>query len=805
MEAYTPGFDFKSAIKAGKTNADIDSYLGTAPGFDYVGAVAAGKGNEDIDSYLSTPPTQERIIPIEKPTEPFMEKSLQQAMDRNEATTVVEEPSTILDRVKQFGEQTKTEVTNIIPSVADLNIKRDISGKSQTRMEEAELQSKLEEGTPVLGQDPLGMETSFLDPINLVLENKVAEGAFRAFGWVYDVAKMGKNVRAVFGSKTPEEIDELANTFDMLEHFDIKLTDAFVEGSKGSDMVQYLSRENVFAARDAFQSQQKMQTKYLDMMEDIMGNLKAKKIDPKDITTWRDSKQAEAIITKEVQKLRQAYKDMEGEAYGEVSKLVDPIKDQHRVDEFTNQLRKNLADDGVPVEASNVVFNILNRMAKPFRDDTQKLAGLGKEKAALLVNAKKLKAQQRTALEAGDDTLAIKLEQKIAENSGKISENLANVRDLKDVKYMTPKEIMASIKLINRKIYKPGGSISIKDADELRGLQIAKHKLQGFLDDKITDPVTKEAIRTAKDITISRAAMFGAKDTGGEKLMMAKLLNDGDYGKVTEYLTGKNAKENLLYLRDTFGKDSTSYQSGLGMYLNNKLGFTPEGLTQIMKTDKIAGISNSVGMQEAAAKIKALDIQDFAMIKEAAGDKVAKDMKSMQSIMQNFAALESARDKLPRGLNYNVLEMAGKGMKVVKDAVSYQVGKTVSKVVFNQPKFRTLTGALTGETVYMATEEDISIEGALMALLGGGVLGYGAGRATRSVFESDVNKIARYLKNGNAKKFSKGMPKGIAESMARLGEQAKGIEEYATEVIQPKYNPGSISGLIEKGINNGNI
>ena len=57
--------------------------------------------------------------------------------------------------------------------------------------------------------------------------------------------------------------------------------------------------------------------------------------------------------------------------------------------------------------------------------------------------------------------------------------------------------------------------------------------------------------------------MFGAKDTGGEKLMIAKLLNTGDYGKVTEYLTGKNAKENLLYIRDTFGKDSEAYQSGL--------------------------------------------------------------------------------------------------------------------------------------------------------------------------------------------------------------------------------------------------
>jgi hypothetical protein len=145
--------------------------------------------------------------------------------------------------------------------------------------------------------------------------------------------------------------------------------------------------------------------------------------------------------------------------------------------------------------------------------------------------------------------------------------------------------------------------------------------------------------------------------------------------------------------------------------------------------------------------------------------------------------------------------MAGKGLKVLGDAMTYHTGKTASTILLNQLKFRTLTGALTGETIYLANNEEITLEGALKSLVLGGTVGYGAGRVTRSVLESDVNKIARYLKNGTAKKFSKGMPKGIAESLGRLGEQVKGMEEYATEVIQPKYNPESVSGLLEAGIN----
>jgi hypothetical protein len=696
---------------------------------------------------------------------------------------------------------------NIIPSQADIEQKR-VDVKESIATQETEIQkdkeaaqAELENPNPTIAEP--GLESSVFDPAALVLENSVGGLFFKGLGKGFDAIQMPVPVRKFMERMTPTDKDAYINTINFMDEQGMIKTDFLVQGSQGKDTAQFLSGENVFAVRDTFITQEKLKNDYFEMTNNIVNKLKAADIDPNDISTWRSAPQAQVIISGEVQKLRKAYKDLEGEAYKIVGDLAKKNKEQYKVDEFTKDLRKSLSEENIPEVAINAVNNVLNRFAKPFKDETAKLAALNKSRQALVVNAKKLKGEQRKALADGNTKLAEKLESKMEVNTQAIRDNVQANKDLRDIKYMNTEDLLGSVKLINSKLFKPGGTISMKDADELRGLQIAKKKLNEFIDSSVDNPALKKALADARGVTTKRSQIFGPKDTGGDKADIARMLDQGEYGKVAEFVTGPNAKENILYIRDTFGKDSTAYKNTFSYYLNDKLGLTVDKIGTILDGKKALGISGRVDIKAAADKIASLDAQDFAMIKQAIGEKEMLNLKSLRSLMRNYSDLESAASKYGRGitggkLSYvegegNPLNMVGRGFKVVKDAMTYHMAKTAEKVVYNQPKFRTLTGASVGATIHLANNEDVTLEGTFTAMLFGGALGYGAGRVTRSALESDINKVSRYLREG--KSYGKNMPKGIADAMGRLGEQAKRIEDEALNITKPTNTPSQTDTL----------
>ena len=708
---------------------------------------------------------------------------------------------TMTDKLLGAGKElVDTAVQSIIPSQPDIATTRMkkaesmVLQKEQLSKEKAEAQNLLE--NPIAGQTELGLEAPILDPLMWPFENAVATGVLKGFATIYDAVKMSPNIRTIMSRMTPESSQEMAYTLAYMEDNGMALTDALVEGSKGSDLRQFLSGHNVFAVRDAFKSQQTLTNDYFSMVKDVTDKIKSKDIDPGNITTWRDSLTMQKEIKQGVEDLRNNFKAREQAAYSEVGKIVKSKNEEFKVDGFTKDLRKSLTEEGVPPEAVNVVDNILNRFAKPFADETKELAKIKKERIDLLVESKQLHSQSRKAADAGDSKLATSVEEKLQEVKLKMSDLTAKERELRDVRYMTTEDLLASVKLINRRLYKPGGAISLKDADELRGLQIAKSKLDEFLESRVTDTELKEKLRAAKDITIARTGLFGAKDSGGEKVLLANLLNKGEYGKVTEYMTGSNAKENILYVRDVFGKDSDTYRNSLGLYLTDKLGMTTEGLQGILANNKVIGVTNKVDIQKAAEKISQLDAQDFSMVRQVAGDKAAMDLKAIQKISTNFADLEDAASKYGRGITSgklayvagegNILGMAGRGIKLVSDAVTYNAAKVAEKIIYNQPKFRTVTGAAIGETIYLARTEDkdLSVEGAIASLLAGGTAGYYGGRTARSLLESDINKVSRYLKSGE--NVGPNMSAGLYDSLTRLGTAAKQIDDEAMQMVMPK-------------------
>jgi len=692
------------------------------------------------------------------------------------------------------------EQVNIIPTQSDIeqnraNIQESLDTQNkEIAAEKAATQEALENPDPTI-QEP-GLEMSFLDPAAIVGENALVKGVFTVGAKVLDAVQMNPSVRKFMERMTDDDKAEYENTINFMDEHGLIKTDFLLHSSKGKDTAQYLSSNNLFATRDTFLTQEKLKNDYLEMTNNVVNKLKAANIDPKDINSWRNVKQAEGIIKGEVKKLRKAYKDIEKELYSKVTPIAKSIKTQYKVDIFTKDLRKTLTEDGVPPVAVEAVNKILNRFAKPFKEETTKLAALNKSRQSLVVNAKKLKAQQKKAIADGNSKLAEKLQSKIEDNSLAIKENVQTNKDLRDVKYMNTEDLLASVKLINSKLFKPGGTISMKDADELRGLQIAKTKLNEFIDANIDNPELKKALSKARDVTKKRSEIFGPKDTGGIHKGIADMLEDGNSAGISEFVTGPNAKENILYVRDILGKDSAAYKQTFSLYLNDKLGLTVDKIGTILDSKKALGISNRVDISAAADKIASLDAQDFAMIKQVLGEKEMNNLKSLKGLMQNYSDLENAASKYGRGitggkLDYvegtgDVLNMPGRGMKLIRDAITYHMAKTAEKVVYNQPKFRTLTGALVGATVNIANtkkEEDITLEGLLTSMLIGGGAGYAAGRVTRSALESDINKVSRYLREG--KSYGKGMPKGISDALGRLGQQAKLLEDEALQIAKP--------------------
>ena len=737
-----------------------------------------------IDSVGSSQPTQPQ-------TQPSIQVPQQNSLDSLISTT----------QTAQTAHTEDTTRVDIIPSTQTLDQQRGVDEKVQQYTAEQQAQARQEgiAGTlpPTTEQETLDANP-ISDPLTATLFGAAGEGAIRGISAIAEKVRWPKHIKKIFDSMDANEYEAQQNLYKFMEDNGILRTDALVEGSGGSDLGQFLKGNNLFATRDAFDSQEILANKYIEMSNKILKDLKAKNIDVKE-GDWRAVKDAEDIVAKNVQQLRKSYKDIEQQYYGKVEEIAKRNNDTYKVSDFSTNLEKDLTEQGIPPEAVNTVKTILSRFSKPFKDETNKLGALNKNRAKVLVEMKKLKAKQKSAIANGKDAEAVKLE----EQMGKVRDQLKAIDEdrnsLRDTRYMSVQDILNTTKLINRKIYKPGGAISSKDADELRGLQIAKNKLEEFLSTNVKDPELQKALGEARSITRKRAQLFGAKDTGGEKLALAKMLETGDYGSITEFLTGKNAKENILYVRDVFGKNSEAYQTSLHKYITNKIGIDPNKLQSILDQRKATGVLNKTDIQKAATKISTLDNQDLAMIENSLGKQAKLDMIALKKLTTNFADLENAAEKYGRGITSgkrqyifsadNPFGMLGRTMKVLKDAVGYKMAKTAEQVIYNQPKFRTLTGALTGETVYLANTkpEDLTIQGVLLSAIGGSVGGYYGGKVARSVLESDANKIARYLKEG------KGKPSvDVLKSMGRIedalgGSKPKTIRDVVTQdsTIEP--------------------
>lgn len=716
------------------------------------------------------------------------------------------------------------EQVNIIPTPDDIEQQRAETTTSlstqELEMMNDEQRAKYEKTHNVPGQNLVpgsqALESSLLDPTLLTLEEGIAKGVIAGASKVIDKVQWPSGIKKIFSSMDAAEYETQQNLYEFMSKQGINPTDALIEGSKGSDIGAYLSGHNVFAVREAFEGQQKLADDYISMTNSILGNLKSEGINVNDISTWRHVKKAEDIIATEVTKLRESYKKIENDLYGEVSKVAKGNKNEYRIDDFTNNLGQRLVDEGIPNESMHAVNTILNRFTKPYKADTKALAKANAKFAKIRVEQNQLKRQQDIAEKSGDLEKAGVIRQK--RDALKISRKEAqdDINSLKDVRYMTTEDLLNTSKLLNRKIYKPGGSISVKDADELRGLQIAKQEIDDYLFNSVKDPALKEALGKAREVTKTRAGLFGAKDTGGEKLMLAKMLDQGEYGKVTEYITGPQAKENILYIRDTFGKDSEAYRSSLSLYITDKLGFTAEGLQSILAQNKATGVMGKVDIQKAAAKISKLDGQDFAMVENVLGKQSRLDLQAVQKLATNYADMELASEKYGKGITGGMRnyifggEATGssisRGLTVVKDAVGYYIAKTAEKVVYNQPKFRAVTGAATGATVYFANAEpeDISLEGLLMSMATGSAAGYYAGKGARSLLETDANKVARYLKAGKGKPDN--MPQDIEKALSRLGQATGGSkrksfgDEYDSMPLPGKEDIGKGIQKFEQGL-----
>lgn len=719
-----------------------------------------------------------------------------------------------------YNSLTGDSVVSIIPTAADIQRARDEKNAKLEADKVQEVKLKLISSDPLEyikakeAGDPdtslftykqvldnygksQGLQSPIIDPLMWPFENAIGEGLLKGFAKVYDAVKMNPSIRTFMAKQTPENVQDMKNLLSFMEDKGYSPTNALIQGSNGNDLGQFMGT-NLYAVRDAFRTSESLANDYFGMARDITDKIRGKGIDIANINTYKDIVAVEKEVTDGVNALRKSYKERENEAYNEVTKLVKSKNNEvFEVQTLHKDLIKELADEGVPPEAVNVVRNILNRFSKPYADETKELAGITAEKTKLLVSNKFAEEGSKQAIRAGDETLAVKYETTLQENAKKLQELEDKASALKDVREMNTEELLASVKLINRRLYKPGGAISMKDADELRGLSLAKTKLESFMENVVTDPELKQAIRTAKDITIARTGLFGAKDMGGEKVILANLLNNGEYNKVTQYLTGPSAKENLLYLRDTMGKDSQTYRSGLNIYLNDKLGFDVGGAMDIITQKKAFSIPDRVDIQSAAAKIAKLDAQDFAMVRQAIGDEPAAELKSLQKLMTNYAELEDAASKYGRGItagkwNYvesadGVTNFAGRALKLITDGITYQAGKTAEKIIYNQPKFRTVTGAITGETIYLANtpDKELSIEGALTSALLGSAGGYAGGRVARSLLESDIAKVSRYLKAD--KPMGADMPKGLMDSLNRIGQRAKQVDDELAKTQEEMY------------------
>lgn len=568
--------------------------------------------------------------------------------------------------------------------------------------------------------------------------------------------------------------------YKFMEDNNLQPFDAMIEGSTSSDIGSFLSGGNLFAVKEAVESSTEFSSKYLQMTETVLGKLKANRIDLADASS-KQMKQATRIVKGEVEKLRKAYKDIEHDLYSDVTKQAENNTDLYPVQDFFTGVERKLADENIPPEAVDAARKIMTRFKKPYKADTIKLKA--KQGDLNDLTGKQVILQRKIDSATTEDEISKLLGQK-QDLQVKWDTLNGEMNELKDIRYMDTKAILGTIKLLNRKMYSPGGAISVKDLDEMRGLQIAKEELTGFLEQRVKDPKLKESLKKAKDATKARIGIFGAKDMGGEKPFLAKLIGEGDMTKASKYLEGKDATENVQYVRDIFGKDSEAYRGALSHYTNNKLGITPDMLPRLMQGGKASGITDQIDVQKVQEQLLNMTARDYNMLDEVIGKTAGNQMRGLKHIVEGMSGLENAAEKYGKGITYMGVPkyiMEGtpevksgpirRGMKAAKDALGFHMSKTLTSIIGNQPKFRALTGGITGEALYLATtdQEDITAEGMLAAALFGGVSGKYAGRATRNIFEKDVQKLQRYLN----KPIKGKMPQDIQNMFISIGNKMK--------------------------------
>lgn len=568
--------------------------------------------------------------------------------------------------------------------------------------------------------------------------------------------------------KNPEAYDEASNLIKFIEDHGLTFPNAMLSGTIYSDVENYMHRENLFANRDLVNSVRFMQTDGTDLIMKVLNHLKTKDIDPANITDYKDVNKAGSIIAEEVRVFRANLKKREFDAWSATKPLMEEDKSLHKVVDLFSDIKKSMAKKGVPPESIAAVARVLNRFKSPFADDTRKLNLLRTQFSQGTIDIKKLRKQQRDAFKAGDNKLAGRLEGQIAKKREALSNNTAKQKELTDIRYMTFEDLHNTVKLINRKLYKPGESISMKDYDELRGLMIAKDALMQYSEKLAINPKLKELLTKAKDITQERAYLFGAKDTGGEKIMLARYLEIGDYYRAADYIKGNNGLENVEYLGKVLGKKSDGYATALKMHYLDKLGLTKDKIHTVMKRREGEDFPE-IDFDAMGANLTKLSDKDFSVLSTVYSKKDVLDMKSIRNILNKYRRFEKVlglsdktEDKvkpIARGITKGKMDYLrnSEGIrdstyrlgKLTKDATSYYIKKLMAEITKNKPYLNSLTGAIHGQALYLAGEEpeNISLEDALTATILGAVGGYQMGRFTRSLMEGDAKKWIRYIKS----------------------------------------------------------
>ena len=596
-----------------------------------------------------------------------------------------------------------------------------------------------------------------------------------------------ENMKKIMRSWTPEEYNDFEHLLKWTDQNNISLSNAMIRGSTEEDVGYYLTHSNLFAMRDMFKGQDKLATDYIKMMKQSMDSLKAKGVDIKNIQGWEDVNQAGKIISEEVRRFRLSLKKEEAKRYGEVDTLVKGRNDEYRVDRFLLDTEAKLADESVPPEAVSAVTRIFDRFKRPYKANATKINSLTTKRNKLAAEIKVLNQGIKEAAKEEKTATVEQLMSKVSSKTASIRTINEEINSLKDIRYMTGSEILGTVKLLNRKIYKPGGAIDSKDADELRGLMIAKQELMGFFEKNAATPEIKKAVSHANKATIFRTGLFGPKDTGGEKYFLASLLESNEYAKAQKLLAGESGLENLMYVRNTLGKDSVAYKTGFKFYMQNKLGLTMDQINSIKDSSKVFDTTSRVKFEEIAKGLRSISPQDENLIKQTLGSETLRDIKSMKRLVAHYEDIERFADKYGRGITSGKMPYilkgegmtgpVGRGLKIIKDATTYYAAKQGSKMIRNHPAFRTVTGSITGETMYLTQtdQEDLSWEGAVMSAIVGGGAGFYVGKAMRNVFEQDIAKIRRYIEAGDFKKEAPHI-KGALSRIGKLAEMKRQVE-----------------------------